>query len=316
MGKAIPLTPSTQRSGGMLDDVVARITEARAVMFDYDGTASVEVPALKLSLEDEEGDTLKPQHYKAGDGAKVQPSEDGMNFEPVDDEAEYEGIGKKTLAGTFLRKLDEVSKGKFEKYAAKIGDLSCLEGIVARFTMVPKPKTGMGEQKYPDFPIITEIIEAPWDKGASKGGKDEGTKKSKAKQKAIDDEEDEEEDEDEEEVEAPAKKKGKKKPAPPADEDEEEEAEAEEDEDEEADEDDDAETVEATATKLLKNVVKNKGTLSRAEAGQAVRALAKEDEDADWKAITTTVLTEKFLKAGAKAGSWSFDGQKVGPAKK
>jgi hypothetical protein len=304
MGKAIPLTPSTQRSGGMLDDVVARITEARAVMFDYNGNADVEVPALRISLEDEEGDDLTPQHYKAGDPAKVQPSDDGMNFEAVDDDANYEGIGKKTLAGTFLRKLDEVSKGKFEKYAAKVGDLSCLEGILARFTMQPKPKTGMGEQKYPDFPVITEIIEAPWEK-EGKGG-DKG-KKAKGKQKAIDEDEDEEEET--EEAEEPTPKKKKKAAEPEPEEDEDEEADEDEDEGEEND-------IEAKATKLLRNVVKNKGTLARAAAGQAVRELAKEDEDEDWKAITTTVLSDKFLKAGAKAGSWSFDGQKVGPAKK
>lgn len=311
MGKAIPLTPSTQRSGGMLDDVVARITEARAVMFDYNGNSDVEVPALKLTLEDEEGDDLTPQHYKAGDGAKVQPSDDGLNFEAVDEDASYEGIGKKTLAGTFLRKLDEASKGKFEKWAAKVGDLSCLEGIVARFTMVPKPKTGMGDQKYPDFPVITEIIEAPWEKG-SKGGKDTASKKAKGKQKAIDEDEEEEESDEEEETTPVVKKK--KKAAPVEDE---EEGEEDEDADEGEAEEEDEDALETKATKYLRQAIKAAGKpLARAAAGQAVREIAKEAEDEDWKDITTTVLSEKFLKTGAKAGSWSFDGQKVGKAAK
>lgn len=316
--KPIPLTPSTQRTGGMLDDVIAKITEARAVEFDYEGKVTPGVPAIRISLEDEEGDDLSPQHYKAGSPEKVQPTDDGLNFEAVDEDDEYEGIGKKTLAGTFLRLLNEVSEGAFEKYSAKVGDLTCLEGIVARFKQVPKPKTGMGDG---DFPVITEIIEAPWGKsGGKKGGKDAASKKSKAKQKAMDDEEDEDEEEDEEEEAPPAKSKKKKKPAPPVDEDEDEE-ESDDDEDEESDEEteeeeESEEDIPAKATKALRGVVKSAGApISVTKAANLVKA-AVEDEDDDWRDIMTQVMDAKFLKAGAKAGRWSYDGTKVGPAKK
>ena len=74
------LAPSSQQEGsGLLDNVDVTFAEVRVVLWDYNGKVSVPVPALKVSMELDDG-IAQEQYYSLGKATDWQPNEDGTQI--------------------------------------------------------------------------------------------------------------------------------------------------------------------------------------------------------------------------------------------
>jgi hypothetical protein len=181
---------------GLLSDADITITEAiwttwaqadeRALV----GGREAEDPALKLTLEPDEGDTLE-QFLSAGKANRVVPSDDG---EDEADEGEFlipaegssaRGMSKSCNAFIFLQSAAKPAEGKLKFPEEKYDDgISCLEGLRCHVLRVPQPKrsglpTEEGERERTVL-TVREIYELP-------GGKKAGRKTSRRKTEEPDD---------------------------------------------------------------------------------------------------------------------------------
>lgn len=177
---AVSMNPDDFASGGLMDDFDGRITKARAVPWDYNGSIDHYVLGIALTIEPLEAGEFDPfvQTYSAGDLENFAPSQDGSN--PVDLEGiseiteDQEGeyvvrVGKKeqmnnnTNWAHFMQALREAG---FD--ASKITpSLSFVEGVAGHFNRVAqKKRSGIiarpteGEKKRSsDVLVITELKE-------------------------------------------------------------------------------------------------------------------------------------------------------------
>ena len=173
----VSLRPSDMVEGGLLDDVVATVVEARFVMWDYDGKSdSGDVPLLKCTLATDD-DHEVDQYWSAGSAKDWAPSADGKRLIPV---GNAKGINLRSNLGVFL--TSAINAGfppeKLED------DISVLDGMVAHFIQVAAPKrSGLpvraredGREFEKTILTVDEISKLPWEKG--KGGKSKTTSKS------------------------------------------------------------------------------------------------------------------------------------------
>jgi hypothetical protein len=241
---------------------------------------------VSFNVEGRDDEEPVVQYYSAGDAEKIQPSDDGFGFEGVDDDKEFTGLGEKTLAGVFLKHLVQAG---FPEEALLDEDkgLSAIDGTTGHVKQIERPKYGnLKGSDGKTLAVFTRLDEIPGKK-KKKGAKTTpkavvGKKKKK--------------DADEEEEAPAAKKKTAKKKAPVEDDDEEEE-----------DEDD----VESKAKSAIVRAIKKFGAMAKAKLSQRLnKALADDDDRVE---IISMALSDKFLKAGAKAGDWVYDGRQIGP---
>jgi len=128
----ISLNPETFVEGGLLDDADVVFKEAAFELWDYQGKSPVQVPALKLTMELDGGDTFE-QYYSMGSANDWMPSEDGKSLMAVGGAT---GIRKSTNGSLFLTSL--VNAG-FP--ASKLGDdITVIVGTKAHMIQKAQPK--------------------------------------------------------------------------------------------------------------------------------------------------------------------------------
>lgn len=249
-------------------------------------------PIIKGAKEEQEEVDV---YWSCGSLARVVPSKDGNRILPAEGST-ARGLASGCNAHIFLKSLKDAG---LDWTHIKEDGVEALVGLIWQLERVPQPgRAGLaepeeGEQKRArTVPVCTEIHETPWDE---EGGKAK-TKKKTAK-KDEEDEEEEEEDQEEEEQEE-------------EDEEETEEEDSEEDDDEEEDEDggDDELTEDAQAV-VVSLLEKNpKGIPAAKLAPMAFKALEKNPKR---KKLIDVMGAKNFVKAGAKADLWAFDGKTI-----
>jgi hypothetical protein len=147
--------------GGLLDDVDAKITQARTVMFDYNGTAAA-VPALQLTL-DVDGEP-HVEHYKAGDAAAFAPTEDGLGFKAV---GKRTALHQNSKAAMLMR--DMVNVGAPADFIRP--PYSNMEGAVFHFARVVLPKMpNATSQKDNTILTVSALLSLPGESGMGSAG--------------------------------------------------------------------------------------------------------------------------------------------------
>lgn len=132
---AISLNPTSfLEGGGLIDDIDARITEARFVIWDYNGAPGArETLAAKLNLVDADGATHE-QYYSAGDPKFFVPTNDGKEVESV-------GTRQALTKGSNLAELVQaLANVGFDVSLLDAGDISVIEGVNAHWNRVAQPE--------------------------------------------------------------------------------------------------------------------------------------------------------------------------------
>lgn len=164
MGNSMFNPESFSIGGGLLDDVVATVKEARIALFDYNGKAAVAVPAIKLTLAIE-GEEDVEQFWSVGKNTDWMPSEDGKKLVAI---GKATAIVQSSNGAIFL---SSVVNAGFP--ADKItDDITFLEGLQAHWARVPAPKreglvkTPRADGKEFEATILTidKIVAMPWEK--------------------------------------------------------------------------------------------------------------------------------------------------------
>lgn len=201
LAKVAGMLPEQMVSGGLLDDVDARIEKVRFVPWDYNGSIPNHILAVRVDYQplDAQGKNdgeIYEQHYSAGDLEHYVPSMDGENPAPGlehfgeqgNDDSTAEGVyalrvGKKEgLSNTsnWAQYLVAALDAKFPKdrFSAAV---SFLEGALVHVNRVPQkkraglvkaePATG-DKKRNNDILVITEF------KGFASSGKSSGGSRS------------------------------------------------------------------------------------------------------------------------------------------
>lgn len=139
----ISLAPSTfVEGGGLVGDVDVEVTDAQFVMFDYNGTIAVPVPALGLSLKEINGEKTHDQYFSCGDAEQFAPSSDGSSLIPTGDRT---SINTSSKAAMFL--ISMVNAGVPETLLAS-GNIKDIIGLRVHVIRVASPKrAGLTNQK-------------------------------------------------------------------------------------------------------------------------------------------------------------------------
>lgn len=159
-GTVLSLRPSTFVAGGLIDDVDAKITEAKFMMYDYNGSADVSVPALGLELELTDG-TKHESYYSAGDAKFWAPSGDGKTLVATGDKS---ALTNQSKLGIFIAEL--VAAG-FPEDKLSSGDISVLVGLTAHWQRKADPKrtglvrTGKNADREQSTLIVVKILGLP-----------------------------------------------------------------------------------------------------------------------------------------------------------
>ena len=171
--KGVSLKQSDQvEGGGLLDNVDAIFKEVKFEMFDYGGTRSDEVPALKVTLQPDEGNEVD-QFWSCGAAKDWEPSKDGKMLVPIGDQ---KGMHKSSNASIFFAHIIEAGFPE-EKIT---DDVSVLEGTKAHMVRIPAPKRGGlstskkradGREYENTILVVEKILKLPWEKGAAKTAK-------------------------------------------------------------------------------------------------------------------------------------------------
>jgi hypothetical protein len=169
--KHASLRPADFTSGGLLDDADVTITEARFVMWDYQGQIREPVPAMAVTMETGgEGTPLTEtytQYYSCGDSKNMTPSQDGKTLEVTGSH----GLKSNSNAGQFLT---ELVKAGFPDSKLAEGDISVLDGMEAHVIRIPQPKraglakSAANPDKEQTILVVNKIHKLPWDKTAKK----------------------------------------------------------------------------------------------------------------------------------------------------
>ena len=164
------LAPENQQEGqGLLDDVDVSFQKVRVVTWDYNGKVAVPVPALCVTMEQEDG-AVNDQYYSLGKATDWQPNEDGTEVVAV---GKATGITNSSNAALLINSLVDAGFP-----TAKItDDVRFMEGIKVHMSRIPAPKRG-GTTKAPRADgrvfedtvlVISAIIAMPGAKAAPKG---------------------------------------------------------------------------------------------------------------------------------------------------
>jgi len=157
--------------GGLLNDVDVTWETARVKMWDYNGNIPTAVPALCLTLVDEDGEKHE-QYYSVGDAKNWAPSSDGKRLMPTGSTTAVVGTSN---AGILMASL--VNAGFPEGEMGE--DLSVFDGLKCHMIQVPAPKRGGlairkrddGRSFEPTILTVDKIISRPGEKkGSGTGG--------------------------------------------------------------------------------------------------------------------------------------------------
>lgn len=165
----LSLRPSTfVEGGGLIDDVDVKVTAAKFLMFDYQGKADVEVPALGLTIVDPDGKE-HDQFFSAGDAKFFMP---GDGDTPAREGDELVATGDKAALNTntnlakFLESLVNAGwpEDKLDDFKA-----SSLVGLEFHIKREAAKRTGLirtGKNAGRESTVFTcsKIIRYPWEK--------------------------------------------------------------------------------------------------------------------------------------------------------
>jgi hypothetical protein len=159
MAGFLSLRPSEFVQGGLIDDVNGKITDAKFLMYDYNGKSDVAAPALGIEIELEDG-TKHESYYSAGDAKYWVPTEDGKGLQPVGDKSHLTNSCKLAL---FLAEL--VNAG-FSEDKLATGDITVLVGLTAHFQRKADPqRKGLvrkeGDNREQSTLVVTKILAMP-----------------------------------------------------------------------------------------------------------------------------------------------------------
>ena len=166
------LKPSDMtEGGGLLNDLNLKWTNVGFVLWNYNGKAPTNSPALKVTLVDEDGDESE-QYWSAGDVKNWVPSPDGKRLQSVSS-VEKQNIS--TNMGILVKSL--VDSG-FDQDLI-VDDVSIFEGLVAHMIQVPAPKRGGTMARAPradgrtfeaTILVVDSIVTMPGEKRAARRG--------------------------------------------------------------------------------------------------------------------------------------------------
>lgn len=164
----ISLDPDDAVSGGLLDDVNVVWSKPAFVVYDYDGKAP-KVPALRVTLlEQESGEEMQTQYYKAGNLDAVTPTEDGKGLVPVP--GKTGSINNKSRIYQLMISLKNAGLTK-EKMAEITTDITFLDGLSCHMVQEPalsKPVTPKKKADGTDYESTVLVVESvkkwPWEK--------------------------------------------------------------------------------------------------------------------------------------------------------
>lgn len=142
----LSLRPSSfVEGGGLIDDVDVTVQQATFVLWDYNGQVNPAVPALAMTLAQEDGSTID-QYFAAGDAKYFVPSKDDKT--PAEDNmgpfllqvGDKAGLNNNTNAAKFIISL--VNAG-FPEDKLEKGDISVLEGLKFHLKREAVKRTGL-----------------------------------------------------------------------------------------------------------------------------------------------------------------------------
>lgn len=140
---------------GLFDDQDGTITDAATCVFDWNGSAPSDTPALALEITDVNGGTHQ-QYWSLGSGADWEPSENGEGFVAKSGKT---SINRSTNLGMLLESM--VAEG-FPAELLATGNLKCLIGTTAHWLMKKTERTGLiraaGKENKPSGTLIVSKI--------------------------------------------------------------------------------------------------------------------------------------------------------------
>lgn len=159
------LKPSDHIMGGLIDDQDVTFTGLSFTIWDYEGKSNMRVPALKLEMEDGDGNP-HVQYYSAGDLKNWEPDEDGLSLKKVGSQS---AISQSSNTGQFLASL--VNSGFPEDKLE--GDVSVAVGVkahVLRAAQLERPgiDTAKSDRKLTIL-LVSKVISTPFDEKKGKG---------------------------------------------------------------------------------------------------------------------------------------------------
>ncbi len=182
MGKMSFKPSEAVEGGGLLNDVVVTISNARTLMFDYGGKSPVAAPAIALDMTIE-GEEPVAQYFSMGSPDNWQATEDGKGFQAVGTAVAPTKTAKGML---FLASL--VDNG-FPEDDLDSDNISCLNGTVAHVIQAPAPTYAGLQQKEGDRPrtilLVDEVVSLPSEAKTSKKGKSKKGGKGKDKSSKL-----------------------------------------------------------------------------------------------------------------------------------
>lgn len=163
--KYVSLKPSeSSHGGGMIAEGRYKISDAKFVMFDYNGTIQVPIPALAVEFKNAD-EATGVQYYTSGDAKNFLPSEDGKRLRVV---GSATGINDSTNCYMFLASL--VSAGFSED---KLGaDISVIIGcdVEVKHEAIPSREIRGKAVKEKAICVIAKLNALPGEKPKAAAG--------------------------------------------------------------------------------------------------------------------------------------------------
>lgn len=162
----ISLRPSDAVAGGLIDDIDAIITDAKFMMYDYNGTVDPAVPALGIELETKDGGKYE-EYLSAGDAKYFVPSGDGKTLTKVGDKDHL------TNSCKLMVFMGELVNAGFPEDKLGAGDISVLKGLNAHFQRKADKaraglvRTGKNADRQQTTLVVTKIHAMPGEKAAA-----------------------------------------------------------------------------------------------------------------------------------------------------
>lgn len=180
------------QQAGLLDDCDVEVTDAAWVMWDYNGKAPQENPALKVTVQPESGGDEVELFLSAGSAEHRVPSDDGEQLVKAEG-SNATGLPRGCNAEIFLASLESAG---FEMENLDEGFSKALKGLGFHLLRITAPvrkgltvATEDGKKKYENtIPTVQKINYLPGEKkggGAKAGG---STKKGSTPAPGFDDE--------------------------------------------------------------------------------------------------------------------------------
>jgi len=178
--KGVSLNPEDAvEGGGLLDDADVLWSEARFETWDYNGKVKIPVPALKISMVDQDTKEEAVQYYSMGNTSNWMPSPDGTGLLPV---GKAEGIRASSNGMILIKSLQDAGFPNIGNDVSIFDGLTChMERVAAPARAGIKKKTNEdGSERTQTILVVTKILAMPGEAKKGSGKKTGGSKKKAA----------------------------------------------------------------------------------------------------------------------------------------